>query len=79
MSRIGGLSDAVVRFATTVLVAPLGAPRTFDELARMVAGFPAFVATFALLVVVWLAQYNFCRRYGLEDATTVRLNVALLT
>ena len=28
--------------------------------------------------MVWLAQYRFFRRYGLEDARTVRLNVVLL-
>jgi hypothetical protein len=78
VSRIEGLSDAVFGFAITLLVVSLGAPRTYGELTRMIAGFPAFVATFVLLVMVWLAQYKFFRRYGLEDPTTVRLNVVLL-
>lgn len=78
VSRIEGLSDAVFGFAITLLVVSLGAPRTYDDLVRMIVGFPAFVGTFGLLVVVWLAQYRFFRRYGLEDGTTVRLNVALL-
>lgn len=78
VSRIEGLSDAVFGFALTLLVVSLGIPQTFDELVRMIAGFPAFAATFGMLVLVWLAQYRFFRRYGLEDARTIRLNVLLL-
>ena len=78
VSRIEGLSDAVFGFALTMLVVSLGVPKTFDDLVRMLAGFPAFVATFSMLVLVWSAQYRFFRRYGLEDARTVRLNVVLL-
>jgi uncharacterized membrane protein len=78
VSRIEGLSDAVFGFAITLLVVSLGVPQTYAELTRMIAGFPAFAATFALLVLVWAAQYRFFRRYGLEDARTIRLNVVLL-
>jgi hypothetical protein len=68
----------VFGFAITLLVVSLGVPKSFAELVRMIAGFPAFVATFGLLVMVWSAQYRFFRRYGLEDARTIRLNVVLL-
>ncbi len=78
VSRIEGLSDAVFGFAITLLVVSLGVPRSFDDLVRMLAGFPAFAATFGIVVIVWLAQYRFFRRYGLEDARTIRLNVVLL-
>ena len=78
VSRIEGLSDAVFGFAITLLVVSLGVPKSFDELLRMVAGFPAFAAASWLLYIVWSAQYRFFRRYGLEDARTVRLNVVLL-
>lgn len=78
VSRIEGLSDAVFGFAITLLVVSLGVPQTYAELVRMIVGFPAFVATFALLVMVWAAQYKFFRRYGLEDARTIQLNVVLL-
>jgi uncharacterized membrane protein len=78
VSRIEGLSDAVFGFALTLLVVSLGVPKTFDDLVRMLAGFPAFVATFSMLVLVWGAQYRFFRRYGLEDARTIRLNTVLL-
>lgn len=78
VSRIEGLSDAVFGFAVTLLVVSLEAPRTFDDLARMMAGFPAFAASFVLLVLIWHAQYRFFRRYGLEDTRTLVLNVVLL-
>ena len=78
VSRIEGLSDAVFGFAVTLLVVSLEVPRTFDDLVRMMAGFPAFAVSFGLLVVIWHAQYKFFRRYGLEDTRTLVLNVALL-
>jgi uncharacterized membrane protein len=53
-------------------------PRTYADLEKMLVSFPAFAATFLLLIVIWSAQYRFFRRYGLEDARTVRLNVVLL-
>jgi uncharacterized membrane protein len=78
VSRLEGLSDAVFGFAVTLLVVSLEVPRTFDELLATMAGFPAFAASFVLLVLIWHAQYTFFRRYGLEDTRTVVLNVALL-
>ena len=78
VSRIEGLSDAVFGFGLALLVASLGVPRTFADLQKMLVSFPAFAATFGLLIVIWSAQYKFFRRYGLEDGRTVRLNVLLL-
>jgi uncharacterized membrane protein len=78
VSRIEGLSDAVFGFAVTLLVVSLEVPRSFDDLVAMMLGFPAFAASFALLVLIWHAQYTFFRRYGLEDTRTLVLNVALL-
>jgi hypothetical protein len=78
VSRIEGLSDAVFGFAVTLLVVSLEVPHTCDDLARMMAGFPAFAASFVLLVLIWHAQYRFFRRYGLEDTRTLVLNIVLL-
>lgn len=78
VSRIEGLSDAVFGFAITLLVVSLEVPRTFDALARLLVAFPAFAGSFALLVLIWFAQYRFFRRYGLEDGRTIVLNVGLL-
>jgi len=78
VSRIEGLSDAVFAFAVTLLVVSLEVPRTFDELLRVMRGFPAFGICFALLILIWHGHYLFFRRYGLSDAYTITLNAALL-
>ena len=78
VSRIEGLSDAVFGFALTLLVVSLEVPTTFDSLAAMMVGLPAFAITFTLLILIWFAHYRFFRRYGLEDSRTIVLNVVLL-
>jgi hypothetical protein len=40
--------------------------------------FPAFAVCFALLFQVWWRHFNFFRRYGLEDTTTISLTSVLL-
>ena len=40
--------------------------------------FPAFAICFALLFQVWWRHFNFFRRYGLEDGTTITLTGILL-
>lgn len=78
ISRIEGLSDAVFGFAITLLVVSLEVPKTFSELSHLMSGFGAFAISFMLLFLVWFNQHKFFRRYGLQDATTVWLNAALL-
>lgn len=78
VSRLEGFSDAVFGFAVTLLVVSLETPATFAELATMMRGLPAFAASFAILVLIWHAQHVFFRRYGLDDRTTLLLNIALL-
>lgn len=78
ISRIEGFSDAVFGFAVTLLIVSLEVPRTSTELLETMHGFGAFVATFVILAGVWRAQFIFFRRYGLEDNTTVSLNLVLL-
>ena len=78
VSRIEGLSDAVFGFAITLLVVSLDVPRDFTELANRMSGFLAFAASFAILVWIWFEQHKYFRRYGLQDVTTVTLNVILL-
>lgn len=78
ITRVEGFSDAVFGFAVTLLIVSLEVPRTSTELLETMRGFGAFVATFIILVGMWRAQFTFFRRYGLEDRTTVTLNLVLL-
>jgi hypothetical protein len=78
IQRIEGFSDAVLAFAMTLLVVSLEVPRTFAELLETMNGFVAFALAFALLLRIWFLQYQWFRRYGLEDGFVVTLNGALL-
>ena len=78
VSRIEGFSDAVFGFSVTLLVVSLEVPRTFDERLHVLAGFPSFARTFAMLAQIWYIQNRFFRRYGLVDGPTIVLNLVLL-
>lgn len=78
MSRIDGFSDVVFGFALTLLVVSLEAPKTFAELHEMVGGFLPFAVSFLFLLLIWFGHFQFFRRFGLEDPTTIVLNSTLL-
>jgi uncharacterized membrane protein len=78
VSRVEALSDGVIAFAITLLVVSLEVPRTFDELLVTMRGFLAFAITFAMLFHVWLVQFKFFRRYGLNDNFTIWMTALLL-
>jgi hypothetical protein len=78
VSRLEGFSDAVFGFAVTLLVVSLEVPDSFADLQRIIAGFPAFAVTFAVICWVWYEHYLFFHHYGLEDGLTVVVNCVLL-
>ena len=78
VSRVEALSDAVFGFAITLLVVSLEVPQTFTELLGVMHGFIAFAISFVLLFVIWLTQYKFFRRYGLNDNFTIWMTALLL-
>src|SRR2546421_9220789 len=78
VSRLEGFSDAVFGFALTLLVVSLEVPHTFDVLANTIRGFGGFAVCFCALSFVWHDHYIFFRQYGLDDAITRALNLALL-
>ncbi|MDQ6918369.1 MAG: TMEM175 family protein [Candidatus Dormibacteraeota bacterium] len=78
MSRLEGFSDTAFGFAITLLVVSLAVPNHFDELIQQLRGLPVFAVTFALVSVIWYAQFVFFRRYALSDPLTVVLTLLLL-
>jgi uncharacterized membrane protein len=78
ISRLEGLSDAVFGFAITLLIVSLEVPRTSAELIETMRGFVGFAFTFFILFTIWYRQFNYFRRYGLEDNVAIGLNAALL-
>ncbi|HLJ34510.1 MAG TPA: TMEM175 family protein [Ktedonobacteraceae bacterium] len=79
VSRIEAFSDAVFGFAVTLVVVSLQIPSTFDQLQQTIMyGFISFAICFAMLIGVWYTHYKFFRRYGLNDAFTIFLNMVLL-
>jgi uncharacterized membrane protein len=76
--RIEGFADCVFGFAVTLLVVSLEVPRTFAGLVATLQGIPSFAVSFALLAWIWVSQFRFFRRYGLEDGRTVLLTMVLL-
>jgi hypothetical protein len=78
VSRLEGFSDAVFGFAITLLVISGTAPRTMDELIAMWHAVLPFIASFFILFTLWRAQFDFFRRYGLEDRRTIWLTGVLL-
>jgi len=78
VSRLEGLTDAVIALALTLVMLSLQIPRTGDELFTMLRQLPAFAVTFAVLAMIWWYHFQFHRRYGLENLFTAVLNIALL-
>jgi uncharacterized membrane protein len=77
-SRLETFSDAMIAFASTLLVVSLEVPKSYDELVANLRGFIPFALTFAALMLIWVAHKNFFRRYPIDDPITVVLNGVLL-
>jgi uncharacterized membrane protein len=77
-SRVDNFSDIVFGFALTLIVVSSAVPHSFNELRAILLGFSPFAVCFALFIFIWLAHFNFFRRYGLHDTTTLWINFALL-
>ncbi len=78
VSRLEGFSDAVFAFALALLVVSTDVPGSTAELYAILGDFPAFGATFAVLVWIWHQHHVYFRRFGFVNAVTTFLNAVLL-
>lgn len=79
MTRLEAFVDAAFAFAVTLLVISIDAiPDSIDGLVAALKGIPAFAASFAMVALFWSAHARWSRRYGLDDATTTLLSLALV-
>lgn len=79
MTRLETFTDAAFAFAVTVLVIAGGqVPDSFELLMRSLEEIPAFLASFAIIVMFWYGHHEWSRRYGLDDGRSVLLSLALV-
>ncbi|HEY6894090.1 MAG TPA: TMEM175 family protein [Rhodanobacteraceae bacterium] len=78
-TRVDAFVDAAFAFAVTLLVISIGhLPQSVGELVQALRGVPAFAASFYILSRYWQAHRSWSRHYGIEDAYSVRLSLALV-
>jgi len=78
VSRLEAFSDVIFGFALSLIVVSLEVPKTYDALIETVRGVLPFAFCFLIFIGLWLAHHEFFRRYGLQDKTTMALNITLL-
>ncbi len=80
MSRTEVFVDAAFAFAITMLVISVDEiPSSYAELVVALKATPAFLASFALLMLFWLGHKTWSSRFGLEDdRLCVFLSLALV-
>lgn len=78
-TRIEAFVDAAFAFALTLLA--IGGdhiPTSIGELEHALRGVPAYAASFMLVLQFWTSHTDWSRRYGLDDAPSRRLSLALV-
>jgi hypothetical protein len=78
-TRLDTFVDAAFAFAVTLLVISVDeVPGSYDEFMQALAQVPAFLACFVLLMLFWWGHHNWSRKFGLQDALSIVLSLALV-
>lgn len=80
VTRLSIFTDAAFAFATALLAISIDdIPASYAELTEALKDGPAFVASFAILLLYWRAHQSWSKRFGLEDLGAVLLTFGLVT
>lgn len=79
MTRLEAFVDAAFAFAVTLLVISIDAiPDSIPGLVNALKGIPAFAASFAMVALFWAAHARWSKRYGLDDAASSVMSLAMV-
>lgn len=78
VTRLEGLTDAMIGFSVTLLIVSLEPPTSYDQLVKLMLSFPAFGVTFMLMMFIWYWNYRFFRQYGLNTGKVIMANAILM-
>ena len=78
-TRLASFVDAAFAFSLTLLVIFFNdLPTTIAELRDAVRRVPTFAVCFVLLMLFWAGHHRWSRRFGLDDARSTVLSLALV-
>ena len=78
-TRLDTFVDAAFAFAVTLLVISVDeVPESYGEFVRALGQVPAFLACFVLLMLFWWGHHSWSRKFGLHDAPSTVLSLALV-
>jgi len=79
VTRLDTFIDAAFAFALTLLVISFDVlPGNIDELLTALKGAPGFAASFAQIMMFWIAHRKWSRRFGLEDMRAVLISLVFI-
>ncbi len=79
VTRLEAFVDAAFAFAVTLLVISIDRiPDSLEGLVDALKGVPAFAASFAMIALFWASHARWSKRYGLDDAVSTLLSLAMV-
>lgn len=78
VSRLEAFSDVIFGFSISLLVVSLEAPKSYEEMMETLRGFLPFTICYFIFIMIWWEHHRFFKRYALQDATTIILNILLM-